>query len=111
MRAAGLRPGAGPAFAAERLYADHGADHVAVYVQVADSRAAADVLRARIDARVHAHRQAEAHGVDIVDHPVEILDAEARDVQDRAEALAGKIADGRNLERDGREVVAGEGGG
>ena len=40
MRAAGLGAGARQALAAERLHADHGADHVAVDVDVADVRAA-----------------------------------------------------------------------
>ena len=39
MRAAGLGAGAGQAMAAERLHADHGADHVAVDVDVADRQA------------------------------------------------------------------------
>src|SRR5438128_950114 len=36
MRAAGLWAGARQAMSAERLYADHGADHVAVDIDVAD---------------------------------------------------------------------------
>src|SRR4029077_13735315 len=59
VRPARLRPGAGQAFAAERLHADHGSDHVAVDVDVPDARAEPDVLGAGIDALVHAQRQPE----------------------------------------------------
>ena len=36
MRTAGLRAGAGQALAAEGLHPDHGADHVAVDIDIAD---------------------------------------------------------------------------
>ena len=60
MRPAGFRAGAAQAFAAEGLHADHRADHVAVHINVADIRGAGQRLRARIDARLDAQRQAVA---------------------------------------------------
>ena len=43
MWAAGLGPGARQAFAAERLHADHGPDHVPVDVDIADARFAREL--------------------------------------------------------------------
>src|SRR5690242_12698952 len=48
-RAAGLGARAGEALAAERLHADHGADHVAVHVGVADAQALDDVTHLAVD--------------------------------------------------------------
>src|SRR6185312_14891659 len=49
VRTAGLGTGAGQAFAAERLHADHRADLVAVDVAVADARVLADVVHGGVD--------------------------------------------------------------
>ena len=51
MRPAGLGAGARQAFAAERLHADHRADHVAVDVDIADRGAVGDA-QARLSMRV-----------------------------------------------------------
>ena len=64
-RAAGLRPGARQALAAERLHADHRADHVAVDVDVAGPDARGDVRDGLVDAGVQAEGQAVAGGVDL----------------------------------------------
>src|SRR5699024_4978285 len=53
VRAAGLEAGAGQAFAAEGLGADHGADHVAVDVHVADPGAGGDVFGGLVYAGVN----------------------------------------------------------
>ena len=60
MRPAGFRTGSRQAFPAEGLHADHRADDVAVDINVADMRRACQRLRARIDARLQAQRQAVA---------------------------------------------------
>src|SRR6185437_4323455 len=57
MRAAGLWAGAGQAVAAERLHADHGADHVAIDVDVADLKAVDRVLDGVVDPRMNAEGQ------------------------------------------------------
>src|SRR3546814_17848087 len=67
VRAAGFGAGAGQAFAAERLHADHGADLAAVDVAVADVGAAGDALHGVVDADVGAAGEAVAGGVDGVD--------------------------------------------
>ena len=87
VRAAGLRAGAGQTGAAERLGADHGADHVAVDVDVAVGEPRHDLLDGRVDARVDAERQAVAVAGDVVEQRVELVGAPAHDVQDRPEHL------------------------
>ena len=62
--AAGLRPGARKPLAAERLHADHGADLVAVDVEIADAGVLGDVIGDAVDAAVQAERQPIAGGVD-----------------------------------------------
>ena len=64
MRTAGLRTGAGEAFAAERLRADHRADLVAVDVDVADVKVLDDVLNPVVDPRMQPERQAVSGGID-----------------------------------------------
>src|SRR6185312_6544022 len=59
MRTAGLGAGTGKVLAAERLHADHRTDLVAVDVDVADFRAAPDVVHRFVDATVDAERQAK----------------------------------------------------
>src|SRR6185437_5053462 len=63
VRTAGLGAGAGQVFAAERLYADHRADLVAVDIEVADFGATADVFDGFVDAAVDAEREAETRRV------------------------------------------------
>src|SRR5690348_17575794 len=64
MRTAGLGAGAGQVLAAEWLHADHRADLIAVDVEVANLRAAADVFDGFVDAAVDAECQAKTRGVD-----------------------------------------------
>ena len=66
-RPARFRTGAGLAFAAERLHADHGADDVAVDVDIADMRVRRDEIDRLVDARMNAERQAVAGRVDRID--------------------------------------------
>ncbi len=65
-RTARFRAGAGQTFAAKRLYAYHGTDHVAVHVQVAHSGTAGDLGNGFVDAGMHAERQAIAGSVDLL---------------------------------------------
>src|ERR1700749_5075320 len=60
MRAAGLGPGARQSVAAERLHADHGADHVAVDIDVTDWKPVDHGLDGVVDARVNSERQSVA---------------------------------------------------
>src|SRR5437764_13538387 len=57
MRTAGLRTRAGQSVAAERLHADHSADHVAVDIDVADGNPVDHRLDRIVDARMNAERQ------------------------------------------------------
>src|SRR5207302_9604435 len=107
IRAAGLGPGAGKSFAAERLHAHHRADHVAVDIEIADRRALANALGARVHAGVHTHRESVSRGVDVVDHPVESLERESRDVKDGAEALPGNLAYRTDFERHRSDIGTG----
>jgi hypothetical protein len=97
VRAAGLGPGAGQAFAAEGLHPDHRADDVAVDVAVAGAHAALDVRDGAVDAAVDAEREPVTGGVDRVDHGVEVARGVAHHVQDRAEHLAGEGRQRRDL--------------
>src|SRR5665647_2364338 len=67
VRPTGFGIDATQAFAAEGLHSDHGANHVAVDVNVADLRGRGERLRARIDAGLNAQRQAVAKRVDLLD--------------------------------------------
>src|SRR6185437_686510 len=51
MRSAGLGAGAGQAVAAERLHADHSADHVAIDIDVADRELLDHALDGVVDPR------------------------------------------------------------
>src|SRR5690348_7688783 len=84
VRAAGLGTGAGEAFAAERLHADHRADLVAVDVTVADAGVLADVVHGGVDAAVHAEGEAVAGAVELVDDVLQLAGLEADQVQHRA---------------------------
>src|SRR5690606_20781058 len=82
VRAARLRAGAAQPFAAEGLAADHGADLVAVDIDIAGADRGRDVLDARIDAGMEAEGQPVAGGVDRRDDRVELAGLEGRDMQD-----------------------------
>ena len=85
MRAAGLEAGAGEAFTAERLAAGHGADLVAVDVEVADADSLHPVIDVRLDAAVNAQGEAVAGALDVVDHFVPLIVTPGGDVQQRPE--------------------------
>src|SRR3546814_14473296 len=104
--AASLRSGARQPLAAEGLHADHGADLVAVDVDVADASTSGDALHRRIDAAVDAEGQAIAGPVDRVHDTVDAVAVEARDVEDRPEALPLPLGDGIDLEGPRRQEGA-----
>src|SRR5208283_4822666 len=66
-RAARLGPGPGQAGTAERLHADHRADHIAIDVDVAGVDAIDHARDRLVNARVEAEGQAVARPVDVVD--------------------------------------------
>ena len=86
-RATGFRTGAGQAFATKWLHADHGADHVAVNVQVAHLGAFGHAGDGFINTGVNAQRQTITGGVDLIDQRLQIGALEADHVQHRAEDL------------------------
>jgi len=81
---------AGQALAAKGLYADDGANLVAVDVDVAHSGAFGDAFDGGVDARVDAQGQTKPGGVDLVDHGVKVRCFPADDVQGGAEVFAGQ---------------------
>ena len=105
-RPARLGAGARQAHAAEGLHAHHGADDVAVDVEVAGVDALAQVLDGFVNAAVHAKRQAVARGIDAVEQRVELLAWVANDVQNRAENLAGQARGAINFDDGGGDEVA-----
>src|SRR6266581_5118445 len=105
IRAARFRSGPGQPLAAERLHAHDRADHVAVDIEIADRRARAYALGARVQAGVHAHRKPVSRGVDVVDYPVEVFERESRYVEDGAEALPGNLAYRPDFERHRSDIA------
>jgi len=91
-QAARLWPGAGQAAPAEWLYADDGADLVAVHVGVADTQAVGDAPLHALDPAVDAERQAVAGGVDRVHQVIQPFGGVAHDTQNGAENLAPQLA-------------------
>ena len=85
VRPARFRSGTRKAAAAERLRANHGADHVAVHIDIAVGEPAHDALGGVVDARVDAERQAIAVRRDVIEQRVELVGAPAHDMQHRAE--------------------------
>ena len=71
-RPPGFRPGARQSLAAERLYAHHRANHVAVDVKVSDVRRPGDLGNGFVDAGMHTERQAVARGIDLADQIVQL---------------------------------------
>ena len=86
-RAAGFRSGPRQTFAAKRLHADHGANHIAVNVQVADFGAAGDLSDGLIDAGMDAEGQTVAGGVNLLDQLIQSVTVIANHVQHRAKDL------------------------
>src|SRR5207302_3020102 len=87
-RPAGLRPGAAQAFAAEWRRPDHGTDHVAVDITVADAEPLRDMTRGLVDSAVDAEGQRVAGRGDLVEHRIEAVGRPADHMQDRPEHLA-----------------------
>src|SRR6185436_20745445 len=73
VRSAGLRAGARQPFAAEGLHADHGTDHAAVDVDIADARFPYHVVDEALDAAVDAEREAVAGIAQPGEDAVEII--------------------------------------
>ena len=84
-RAACLRAGARQTFAAKRLHADDGTDHVAVHIDVARMNAVDDLVDGLVDTGVYAERQAIAGRVDVVDQAIQLGAFITHHVQHRAE--------------------------
>src|SRR5690606_9605722 len=93
------------ALAAERLYADHGADHVAVDVGVADPQPLMNPSRGSVDARVYAKRQPVADIVDGIDHLLQAGIVVTNDMQDRPKHLAFEHVDAGDLEHPRCKVM------
>ena len=91
-RTAGFGSGARQALSAERLHAHHGADHVAIDIDVADARALDDFIDRGLDARSNPERQAVAGGVDCIQQRTQAAPIEAQYVQHRAEYLCLELA-------------------
>src|SRR6202165_4377627 len=107
MRPAGLRAGAGEAFAAEGLHAHHGADHAAVHVDVADARRAYHLVDEALDAAVDSEGQAVAGVAQPLQHFPKVVSLIKTHMQDRAEDLNSRQLIKWELERDWSYIVAG----
>src|SRR4051812_26965002 len=106
MRSAGLRAGAGQALAAERLNADDGADHAAVYIDIADAGGGHDAVDEALDAAMDAEGQAVARVAEPGEGVAELALLVDADVEDRAEHFGARKAGERKLERDRGDVIA-----
>ena len=98
-RTAGFRTGTGQPFAAERLHADHRANHIAVDVQVAHLGAAGDLGDGFVDTGMHAEGQAVARGVNLLDQFVQLVTVIAHHVQYRAEDLFFQLVEAVELDK------------
>ena len=106
MRATRLGARARQSLAAERLHPYHGADLVAVDVDVADPNALADEGGRAFDAGVDAKRQAVAGGVDGFADLIKLIGGIAYDVQDRSEHFAFEVGHGVDFEHMRRKKHA-----
>ena len=88
--------------AAERLHPDHGADQVAVDVDIARRRLGGDAGDGFVDAGMHAEGQAVAGGGEVGQQLVQPVAAVAQHVQHRAEHLAPDVADCVDFDDGGR---------
>ena len=100
MRAAGLWPGAGQAFAAKGLDPHHRADLVAVHVHIANAGTGGNLINAVVNAGVQTKGQAIAQGIDLIDKYLQIISRIAHHVQDRAKDFALYIGYGVNFKCD-----------
>ena len=101
MRAAGLRPGARKALAAEGLHADYGADHAAVHVDIADACFAHDAVDEALDPAVNTEGEAIPGVADPLQQRSEVVAPVQAHMQDRAEHLGSRERLERKLEGDG----------
>src|SRR5438309_4878096 len=106
MRPAGLRAGAGEAFAAEGLHSNYGADHAAVDVDVADARGAHHLVDETLDAAVDAEREAVAGVAQPSQHFPQIVSLKETHMQDRAEDFGSRQLIEREFEGDWSNVIA-----
>ena len=106
VRTAGLRPGAGKPLAAEGLRADHGADLVAVDIDVAGMDAVDEMLGAALDAGVQAEGEPKTLGVDGADDGIDLVGLEGGDMQHRPEHLALHLLDPLHAEHRGSDEAA-----
>src|SRR5438270_2496244 len=106
VRAAGLGAGSAQPLAAEWLAFDHGADLVAIDVEIADARVLLDIIAHRVDAALEAKRQPVARRVDILDNPRELIRGEADHVEDRTEILTIQLIYRLNLIKRGSNEAA-----
>ena len=104
VRAAGLGASAAQAFAAKGLHADHGADHVAVDVDVADVRGMGHCLGPAVDAGLDAQGEAVAQRVDLINH-VRWLAAPTHHLQHGAKDFGLDIGDASHFEGMRRNQV------
>ena len=75
VRATGFRSSARQAETTKRLHTDHGANLIAIDVQIADSCSRSDVCDAGINAAVKSHSQAEPKRVDPINDLIERFSA------------------------------------
>src|SRR5947207_5719108 len=106
MRPAGLRAGAGEAFAAEGLHSNYRADHAAVDVDVADARGAHHLVDEALDAAVDAEREAVAGVADPLQHFLQIASPVKTHMQDRAEDFGARQLIELELHSDRSNVSA-----
>ena len=109
MRAAGLGAGTGKALATEGLRADHRADLVPVYIDVADAHEAAHFGRGLLDAGVNPKREPEARGIERRTNIADPVARETDNMQHRSEHLALQRLDRREFighRRDERALGA-----
>src|SRR5438270_9709058 len=97
VRAAGLGAGSAQPLAAERLAFDHGADLVAVHVEITDAGMLLHIVSHCADAALQAKRQSVAGGIDVLDNPPKAVRRKSDDMKDRTEILTIQLAYGLNL--------------
>ncbi len=102
-----LRPRAGQAFAAKWLDTDHGTDHVAIDVNIADMRLRRDEIDGLVDPAMHAQRQAIAQLIDPVDQTGQLVAAEAQNMHHRPEHFRRQISQRIDLDQGRRHEGTG----
>src|SRR5262245_33937954 len=93
VRAAGLRTRARKPASAERLRADHGADHIAVDIDVARTDAGGDAPDRAVDAAVDPERESVAGRIDRIDERLEIARTVRHDMEHGPEHFALEYVD------------------